>query len=71
MANLIHPYGTDLMTTQCVLLQENTSDLHGPLRCETAHVYTVACQLMALKIMKWLSGLAEESGRWHITMSCQ
>ncbi|XP_028395905.1 E3 ubiquitin-protein ligase UBR2-like [Dendronephthya gigantea] len=54
-------------------VQRNTSDsLHGPLRCETAHLYTVACQLMALKMMKWLDSLTEESDslrRLHSVLS--
>ena len=46
------------------LFQQHTSGYSGPLRCETAHIYSVACQLMALKLMKWLSIITEDSGKY-------
>ena len=45
------------------LFQQHTNGAAGPLRCETANIYTIACQLIALKLMKWLSDLTEESGK--------
>ncbi|CAB4027333.1 E3 ubiquitin- ligase UBR2 isoform X8 [Paramuricea clavata] len=42
-------------------VEQYTDGDTGPLRCETTHIYTVACQLIAFRIMKWLGDLTEES----------